>query len=1139
MCSVHGDGMTDFLLLRRLFAIFCVVLWTARADAQVVNYDIVAVKAPRYGDSTLTTWQDVTNPASVEPGQDLVYIYADGHEETLVQCSDPTSPKNFNRLYLPEHAGKSCAVTDPCVSFDARYVYFSVLPQADHKAYSSDGLPLEGADIWRMELATGSITRLTSQEWSPNTMFPKWASDPQNSRHEQGKYGAREGIFNVGACPIAGPNPGIEEIVFASSRDYKVPPRGLTTPNLKLFRMDWSGKNVREIGHLNVGSAMHPTPLADGRIMFSSLESMGNHYDINWGLWAMFPDGRKWAPLFSALNNSIAAHFQTQLSDGRIAVVLYYNLNDNGFGTLVAFPSEQRADQPNFGSPDPHDPTNPLIQEGFGDFGPTNPHYRQFSFSPVGLHTLTAFSRSDDFASPIHPITGTWAGKVTHPSAAPNNDVLLIWSPGPDNDLDRPTHLPAYYGQIRLLRGGIAVDDPRNLVLVRADPRFNYEQPKAVVPYRAVHGIDEPPYIPYLPDGETPFGYVGTASFYNRNTAPGIGSAAYDGLDPFNSPDLGSNFTSQGADAGKYANRDIYAVRVLATEPITGIEGGYKAFSNYSGEKIRILGEIPLRKPDGQGNQPLDGDGNPDTSFLARIPADTPFTFATIDKRGMNLNFSQTWHQIRPGETRADCGGCHAHARKPTDFSQTVAGRSDYLPWDLIDRMPLLSRDRTGDTEVIELTGDQRKAKLDVEYVRDIKPILQRSCAGCHSASSPGGPAARLDLGDESLNWEGLEKTFRCLTRAGNDDHCDGIPLVLDGKVSAVRWVRRFQSRRSLLIWKLFGERLDGWTNSDHPTESVPGDVSTLPPGSDKRLADIDFIGTIMPPPGSGYPPLTEDEKMLFVRWIDTGCTSDSTWSGQEPFNYLTSRIDDTRPTLNVAWPRPEVNASLQRLSFAAYDYLSGLKPASTVVTADFTVNGQAPGANLAPLFHETAQNLWTLSLDSTMTSLPSGTLHVEVADNAGNTTRQDVVFSVDPSGRKQPPQPPNFPPGRPPGGGGGGSGGGGSGPISLTMQEGTITVPLTTGKHGKVRRVKMSLTAVVRNVSLPPKTKVMLQSVGSGRAAIGAANKRVRFNLKKNVKSVRYSFTFKKAGQYVFEADLLYPGGTVSRRVTFIVTQP
>src|SRR5205823_3937563 len=122
-------------------------------------------------------------------------------------------------------------------------------------------------------------------------------------------------------------------------------------------------------------------------------------------------------------------------------------------------------------------------------------------------------------------------------------------------------------------------------------------------------------------------------------------------------------------------------------------------FHNHAGERLRILAEIPVRKFNKREGdapaEPRDPDGNPDTSFLAKIPADVPFTFQTLDKDGMVLNMAQTWHQVRPGEVRNDCGGCHAHSQKPTDFAMTAAAQKDYDVWNLTARTPLLtSKDR-------------------------------------------------------------------------------------------------------------------------------------------------------------------------------------------------------------------------------------------------------------------------------------------------------------------------------------------------------------------------------------------------------------------------------------------------------------
>jgi hypothetical protein len=176
------------------------------------------------------------------------------------------------------------------------------------------------------------------------------------------------------------------------------------------------------------------------------------------------------------------------------------------------------------------------------------------------------------------------------------------------------------------------------------------------------------------------------------------GDANYNGLDAFNAThDASSNWFEQGADAGRYTNADIWAVRILAMEPNShlsyspNVTNDTRAgFTNFADERMRILGEIPLRKFDANGKEPTDGDGNPDTSFKARIPTDTAFTFQTLDRNGMVLNMAQTWHQARPGEVHVNCGGCHAHANRATDIATTAAGKSDYPVWDLIDKLPLL-----------------------------------------------------------------------------------------------------------------------------------------------------------------------------------------------------------------------------------------------------------------------------------------------------------------------------------------------------------------------------------------------------------------------------------------------------------------
>ena len=114
----------------------------------------------------------------------------------------------------------------------------------------------------------------------------------------------------------------------------------------------------------------------------------------------------------------------------------------------------------------------------------------------------------------------------------------------------------------------------------------------------------------------------------------------------------------------------------------------------------------------------------------------------------MVLNMAQTWHQLRPGEIRNDCGGCHAHSQRPTLFKDTAAAKADYAVFDLTMQTPLITTRKLDQSkkqwDVKNEAGLRfEKNALTVEYFRDIKPILDRSCVACHSEKA-GKPAGKL-----------------------------------------------------------------------------------------------------------------------------------------------------------------------------------------------------------------------------------------------------------------------------------------------------------------------------------------------------------------------------------------------------------
>jgi len=995
-------------------------------------------------------YTDFSQPVTMEPGADLMLLHPDGREELLVE-------------------GGLGSITDPVVSFDGEWVYFVHIYNLENNSQWSP--PPQGADIFKIHVGTRRVVRLTNQIFTPNTGAADWSANFRANM--EGKTHFDYGVYNMGPHPLPG-----GRLVFTSNRDGFRPSKGYPAITLQLFVMDDNDQdvdpcdsfpnNIEKIGHLNVAGALHPVAMADGRIMFSTLESQGIRSEISWGIWTIHPDGTNWAPLISAFDPGGASngfHFQTQLSDRSLIIEEYYNQNNSGFGAYLRLPPAPPEGYAAFGPAWMRDPRNAPLR--FGRFDNGKGRWYQMPFVPTGATSFTPFALNQEGpadSAVLGDKNSPKVGKFTHPSAAPDNHLLTIWSPGPVNH--QYTFLPQLDGGIYLIKGGKVLEEPGQMRLIKNDSNYNESWPRAVVPYRRVYGIDEPRMLPplandgsqspHLPPG-TPFGLVGTSSLYKRESYPnGVvpegkvtaeyagGNDPWRGLDAFTSHGNGMplNWHNQGADVGLYENSEIHAIRILAMQPTTDRHRGARAgrlFHSHAMERLRILGEIPVRKfvggPAGSQHhhagsslpitfdrQPLDPDGNPDTSFLAKIPADVPFTFQTLDCDGLMLNMAQTWHQLRPGEVRHDCGGCHAHSQPPTSFAATFAAREDYEVFDLTQRRPLITSKagdmshRRWDAEGATGLRYHHGAVVTVEYHRDIRPILDRSCVACHTKQSRD-PPGNLVLDDETpIQYEHYGTFPGTYYRLALDDHgrFGHKPVGYDswGYPQASRYVRKLQSRRSLLTWKIFGRRLDGFSNDDHPSESKPGAGDLAHQGKPcdvekyRAALDIDFVGDQMPPQeavaAENAAPLSDEDRRTIARWIDMGCPIDLDRAAidHDP-SALDARglgwmLDDQRPTLTLAIPRPGKNQSLDRIRIGMHDADTGLDMASFYVAADVAIAGIPSGENLAEKFRSTAAGVWELVLGEPAEQNTASRLSVSVRDRQGNTTRIERRFSVE-----------------------------------------------------------------------------------------------------------------------------------------------
>ena len=938
--------------VRTWFLALLAMLIAGGAGADTVNplpYDLLYVRSPYFGaglEARDSVWSDTARPLTPDPGAQLARLRKDGVREVLF-------PQERYRSQIDTPAGKPLSVgsvSDLNVSFDGQWVLFTWyhdLTSVNPQRGPSGGpyLSRAGADLYKLHLGTGQLVRLTTQAFTPNTgNGARFTPGDPRGNHP------RIGVFNTGGTWAPG-----GRIVFTSNRNGFLPPKALNDGQrvMQLFRMDQDGANAEQIGHLNLAMALHPQVLLDGRIVFSSWEEQGLRDMRQFALWVIGPDGRGWMGLsgFSELN--LAHHFVTQMPGGDLVVTRYYNFNNNGFGDLVRYPLAPAG--PAFGSPD----------ATFSDAGDG-----KVPFQRAEQVRLTPFTTPDDFPAPCpgweesvyassgidgaSPCAGAdRRGKLTHPAAAPSAtgdpgqaDLLAVYSPGPANHngiyAAIGTAFPRYHGEIVLIPDGRPVPvppasqpgRPPQLVTVVAEDGYNLQWPRPVVSWRQLYGVAGPAAWPELTDdavraerltpGE-PFGLIGSASLLWRDTAPSLGRY-WEDRDPFNTGDEAPfRWVRQGSDAGVYRDDDVWAVRVLLQLPETDrtYPSGRRSFRSAGGERLRILGEIPVRKPGAAHILRPDGFQEEDTSFLARVPADVSLTFQTLDRRGMVLNMAQTWHQVRPGEARYDCGGCHAHSKEPLDFESTAAARPTYAIPDLARSTPLLSITPAGQPGVRTLTAHQ----TTVEWTRDVEPILERRCASCHGGASPaaGLPLARATprLERDGVSWPGA------YFRLALDAEAEISPPPPNGEArwytpQLTRYVRGFQSRQSLLMWKVWGERLDGRSN-------------------EARSDDLDFTPTAAHPAGVGVPGMLPEEKLTLARWIDLGTPIDL----GSPWGFLE---DDLRPTLVL---RPSViqartAGGIDALEISAFDTESGVVPGSLTVTCNLRLGSFAPGANLA-----------------------------------------------------------------------------------------------------------------------------------------------------------------------------------------------
>ncbi len=114
----------------------------------------------------------------------------------------------------------------------------------------------------------------------------------------------------------------------------------------------------------------------------------------------------------------------------------------------------------------------------------------------------------------------------------------------------------------------------------------------------------------------------------------------------------------------------------------------------------RIMGTVPVFE---------------DGSAVFRVPANTPIAVQPLDDEGKAVQLMRSWFTVMPGEVLS-CVGCHEHQSSTPPIKPTLASTRppcDIEPW--------------------------RGAMRGFAFEREVQPVLDRYCVGCHDGSSRDG----------------------------------------------------------------------------------------------------------------------------------------------------------------------------------------------------------------------------------------------------------------------------------------------------------------------------------------------------------------------------------------------------------------
>jgi hypothetical protein len=221
-----------------------------------------------------------------------------------------------------------------------------------------------------------------------------------------------------------------------------------------------------------------------------------------------------------------------------------------------------------------------------------------------------------------------------------------------------------------------------NLTFLYNDPNTNEYDAQLIAPH------PKPPVIASTIDRNVDFGVFLAQDVFNRGTNDGQETPVR-GADPIDS---------------------IAVLAALPTRP-----GEMNDISANEFEKRALIGFAPVQS---------------DGSFRIKVPANTPISFATLDRQGRGFVVKRTHLFVRPGEEFDQCVGCHEDRRAGGPVPTNPNPMARMLP-----------------AHDLNIPASQF---MRINYEQHIGPLVANKCVSCHQQTISGpdttAAAGGLDL---------------------------------------------------------------------------------------------------------------------------------------------------------------------------------------------------------------------------------------------------------------------------------------------------------------------------------------------------------------------------------------------------------